>query len=34
MSLIVGQVILDQSMLSALEIEKFNFNSLFGIYPD
>ena len=34
MSLIMGQVILDQSsVLSALEIEKFNFNSLFGIYP-
>ena len=33
MSLIMGQVIPDQSMLSALEIEKLNFNSLFGIYP-
>ena len=33
MSLIMGQVIPDQSVLSALEIEKFNFNSLFGIYP-
>ena len=32
MSLIMGQVIPDQSVLSALEIEKFNFNSLFGIY--
>ena len=33
MSLIIGQVISDQSVLSALEIEKLNFNSLFGIYP-
>ena len=33
MSLIMGQVIPDQSVLSALEIEKFNFNSLFGIHP-
>ena len=33
MSLIMGQVIPDQSMLTALEIEKLNFNSLFGIYP-
>ena len=33
MSLIMGQVIPDQSTLSALEIEKLNFNSLFGIYP-
>ena len=33
MSLIMGQVIPDQSVLSALEIEKLNFNSLFGIYP-
>ena len=32
MSLIMGQVIPDQSVLSALEIEKFNFSSLFGIY--
>ena len=32
MSLIMGQVILDQSLLSALEIEKLNFCSLFGIY--
>ena len=32
MSLIIGQVIPDQSVLS-LEIEKLNFNSLFGIYP-
>ena len=32
MSLIMGQVIPDQSMLSALEIEKLNFSSLFGIY--
>ena len=29
----MGQVIPDQSVLSALEIEEFNFNSLFGIYP-
>ena len=34
MSLITGQVIPDQSVLSALEIEKLNFNSLFGIYPN
>ena len=33
MSLIMGKVIPDQSMLSALEIEKLNFDSLFGIYP-
>ena len=33
MSLIIGQVIQDQSVLSALEIEKLKFNSLFGIYP-
>ena len=33
MSLIMGQVIPDQSVLSALEIEKLNFSSLFGIYP-
>ena len=33
MSLIMGQVIPDQSVLSALEIEKLNFYSLFGIYP-
>ena len=32
MSLTMGQVIPDQG-LSALEIEKLNFNSLFGIYP-
>ena len=32
MSLIIGQVIPDHSMLSALEIEKLNFSSLFGIY--
>ena len=31
-SLIIGQVIPDQSMLFALEIEKLNFSSLFGIY--
>ena len=30
-SLIIGQVIPDQSMLFALEIEKLNFSSLFGI---
>ena len=34
MNLIMGQVIPDQSVLSGLEIEKLNFNSLFGIYPD
>ena len=33
MSLIMGQVIPDQSVLSALEIEKLNFSGLFGIYP-
>ena len=33
MSLIMGQVIPDQSVLSALEMEKLNFHSLFGIYP-
>ena len=32
MSLIMGQVIPDQSVLFALEIEKLNFISLFGIY--
>ena len=32
MSLIMGQVIPDQLVLSALEIEKLNFSSLFGIY--
>ena len=32
MSLNMGQVISDQSVLSALEIEKLNFSSLFGIY--
>ena len=32
MSLIMGQVIPDQRVLSALEIEKLNFSSLFGIY--
>ena len=31
-SLIMGQVIPDQSVLSALEIEKLNFSILFGIY--
>ena len=33
MSFIMGQVIPDQSVLSALEIEKSKFTSLFGIYP-
>ena len=33
MNLIMGQVIPDQSVLSALEIEKLNFSCLFGIYP-
>ena len=33
MSLIMGQVIPDHSVLSALEIEKLNFSSLFGTYP-
>ena len=32
MSLIMGQVIPDQSVLPALEIEKLNFSNLFGIY--
>ena len=32
MSLIMGQVIPDQGVLSALEVEKLNFSSLFGIY--
>ena len=32
MSLIMGQVIPDQSVLYALKIEKMNFNSIFGIY--
>ena len=32
MSLIMGQVIPDQRVLSALEIEKLNFSSLFGVY--
>ena len=32
MSLIMGQVIPDQLVLSVLEIEKLNFSSLFGIY--
>ena len=32
MSLIMGPVIPDQSLLSALEIEKLNSSSLFGIY--
>ena len=33
MSLIMGQVIPHQSVLSALEIEILNFSSLCGIYP-
>ena len=33
MNLIMGHVIPDQSVLSALEIENLNFNSLFRIYP-
>ena len=32
MSLIMGQVIPDQLVLSVLEVEKLNFTSLFGIY--
>ena len=32
MRLIMGQVIPDQSVLSALQKKKMNFNSLFGIY--
>ena len=32
-SLIMGQVIPDQSVLSALEIKTLNFSHLFGIYP-
>ena len=32
MSLIMGQAIPDQSVLSALEIEKLKFSNLFGIY--
>ena len=32
MSLIMGKVIPDQSVLSALEIEKLNLSSLIGIY--
>ena len=32
MSLIMGQVIPHHSVLSALQIEKLNFSSLFGIY--
>ena len=32
MSLIMVQVIPDQSLFSVLEIEKLNFSSLFGIY--
>ena len=32
MSLIMGQVIPDQSVLPALETEKLNFSNLFGIY--
>ena len=30
--MIMGQVIPDQSVLSALELEKLNFSSLFGIH--
>ena len=33
MRLIMGQVMPDPSVLSALETEKLNCNSLFGIYP-
>ena len=33
MSLIMGKVIPDQRVISALEIEKLNFSSLFCIYP-
>ena len=33
MSSIMGQVISDKSVLSALEVAKLNFSSLFGIYP-
>ena len=32
MSLIMGQIIPDQSVLSALKIDKLNFSCLFGIY--
>ena len=32
MSLIMGQVIPDQLVLSVLEVEKLNFSNLFGIY--
>ena len=32
MSLIMGQVTPDQSVLSALEMEKLKFSHLFGIY--
>ena len=32
MSLIMGQVIPDQSVLSALEIQELNFSNLFSIY--
>ena len=32
MSLIMGQVIPDRSVLFALEIEKLNFSSVLGIY--
>ena len=32
MSLIMGQVMPDQLVLSVLEVEKLNFSSLFGIY--
>ena len=33
MSSIMGQVIPNKSVLSALEVAKLNFSSLFGIYP-
>ena len=32
-SLIMGQVIPDQCVLTALKIEKLKFSSLFGVYP-
>ena len=32
MSLIMGQVLLDQFVFSVLEIEKLYYSSLFGIY--
>ena len=33
MRVIMGHFIPDQSVLSALKIEKLSFSSLFGIYP-